>query len=65
MLEKKVSELEAKQSELTAQLEAPETYNQPGRAQHLNRELAIIVDQLQDATKTWEEAAAKLHELEK
>lgn len=65
LMEKKVSELESKQNELTAQLEAPETYAEPGKAQHLNRELAITVSQLQEATQTWETAAAKLVEMEK
>ena len=64
-LEEKVVHLEAKQNELTAELEAPETYNQPGKAQHLNRELSVIVDQLQAATTAWETAASKLAELEK
>ncbi|MEO6994069.1 MAG: ABC-F family ATP-binding cassette domain-containing protein [Lacunisphaera sp.] len=64
-LEEKVSQLETKQSELTSQLEAPETYNSPGKAQHLNRELSVIVDQLAAATKSWEVAAAKLSEMEK
>jgi ATP-binding cassette subfamily F protein 3 len=64
-LEEKVSQLETKQNELTAELEAPETYNSPGKAQHLNRELSVLVDQLQAATTAWEVAAAKLAELEK
>ena len=64
-LEQKVVELETKQNELTTELEAPETYNQPGKAQHLNRELSAIVDQLQAATASWETAATKLVELEK
>ncbi len=64
-LEEKVSQLETKQSELTAQLEAPETYNSPGKAQHLNRELSVLVDQLAAATKLWEVAADKLSEMEK
>ncbi|MBP7483175.1 MAG: ABC-F family ATP-binding cassette domain-containing protein [Lacunisphaera sp.] len=62
-LEEKVSQLEAKQNELTAQLEAPETYTS-GKAQHLNRELSVVVDQLQAATTAWETAAAKLTSLE-
>jgi ATP-binding cassette subfamily F protein 3 len=62
-LEEKVSQLEAKQNELTAQLEAPETYTS-GKAQHLNRELSVVVDQLQAATTAWETAAAKLTALE-
>jgi ATP-binding cassette, subfamily F, member 3 len=64
-LEKQVSELEAKQAELTADLESPETYQQPGKAQHLNRELSAIVDQITTATEEWEKAAGRLAELEK
>lgn len=63
-LEQRVSELESKQAELTAELEAPETYQEPGKAQHLNRELSVIVDQLQTATDEWEKAASRLAELE-
>jgi len=63
-LEKRVSELEAAQAELTAALEAPETYQQPGKAQHLNRELSAIVDQITAATAEWEAAATALAELE-
>ena len=57
-------QLEAKQADITSELEAPETYNSPGKAQHLNRELSVIVDQLATATKAWELAASKLAELE-
>jgi ATP-binding cassette, subfamily F, member 3 len=64
-LEEKVVQLEAKQNELTAELEAPETYASPGKAQHFNRELTVIVDQLAAATKAWETAASRLVELEK
>ena len=60
-----MSKLEAKQNELAAALEAPETYSEPGRAQHLNRELSAIVDLLGTATAAWEKAAAELIELEK
>ena len=63
-LEEQVSKLEAKQNELTAALEAPETYTQ-GKAQHLNRELSEVVDELGAATAAWEKAAAELAELEK
>ena len=59
-----MSELEAKQGELTAELEAPETYKEPGRAQQLNRELSAVVDQLQAATAGWEREATRLTELE-
>ncbi len=64
-LEEEVSKLEAKQNDLTAELEAPETYSEPGRAQHLNRELSAIVDLLGAATAAWEKAATDLAELEK
>ena len=64
-LEQRVSELESKQAELAASLEAPETYQEPGRAQHLNRELSAIVDQVTSATAEWEKAAERLSELEK
>jgi ATP-binding cassette subfamily F protein 3 len=63
--EEEVSKLEAKQNELTAELEAPETYSTPGRAQHLNRELSAVVDLLSAATAAWEKAAGELAELEK
>src|SRR5882724_72852 len=59
-LEEEVSKLETKQHELTTELEAPETYTEPGKAQHLNRELSVIVDQLATATAAWETAAEKL-----
>ena len=64
-LEKAVVELEAKQAEITAQLEAPETYADKGKFHHLNRELSAIVDQITAATAAWEEAATKLSEMEK
>ncbi|HTB79904.1 MAG TPA: ATP-binding cassette domain-containing protein [Opitutaceae bacterium] len=64
-LEKEISELEKTQGELAAALEAPETYKEPGRAQHLNRELSPIVDRLQIITAEWEAAGVKLTELEK
>ena len=64
-LEQRVSELETKQSEIATELEKPETYGQPGRAQHLNRELSATVNLLQTATTEWEAAATKLTELEK
>jgi ATP-binding cassette subfamily F protein 3 len=62
--EEAVAVLEKKQADLTAALEAPETYTTPGRPQHLNRELSVIVDQLATATEAWESAASRLAELE-
>jgi ATP-binding cassette subfamily F protein 3 len=64
-LEKKISELEAKQAEITAALEAPETYADKGKFHHLNRELSTIVDQITAATEAWEAALLKLEKMEK
>ena len=63
-LEKEIASLEAKQSELTATLEQPETYQQPGRAMEINRELTSVIDALAKATAEWEAAASKLSSLE-
>jgi ATP-binding cassette subfamily F protein 3 len=63
-LEKAVVTLEAKQAEITAQLEAPETYADKGKFHHLNRELSTVVDEITAATAAWEEAATKLAEME-
>ncbi len=65
MSEKKVSELEAKQSEITGALEDPASYTDKGKFHHLNRELSAVVDQLTAATAAWETAATKLAEMEK
>jgi ATP-binding cassette subfamily F protein 3 len=59
-LEKEIQELEAKQVELTAELERPETYEKPGRAQEINRELAHVQERLLTATPEWEAAESKL-----
>jgi len=64
-LEEEVSKLEAKQNELTAALEAPETYADKGKFHHLNHELSTLVDQLAAATTAWEKAAEQLAEAEK
>jgi ATP-binding cassette, subfamily F, member 3 len=64
-LEKRVVDLETKQAEITAALEAPETYADKGKFHHLNRELSTVVDQITEATTQWEEAATKLAEMEK
>ena len=64
-LEKEIAGLESRQAELTAALEAPETYQEHGKAQALNRELSGVVDQLQAATQSWEKAGAEVARLEK
>ena len=63
-LEEEVSKLESKQNELTAALEAPESYADKGKFHHLNLELSTLVDQLAAATSAWEKAAEKLAALE-
>ena len=64
-LEEVVSQLEAKQNEITDALESPQTYTDPGKAHHLNRELSAVVDQIAQATAEWEAAGEKLFEADK
>ena len=59
-LEKEIQTLEARQTELTAELEKPETYEKAGRAQQINRELADVQHRLEALTPEWEAAASKL-----
>jgi ATP-binding cassette subfamily F protein 3 len=59
-LEAEIQELETKQTELTSELEKPETYEKPGRAQEINRELVHVQERLAQATPEWEAAASKL-----
>jgi ATP-binding cassette, subfamily F, member 3 len=59
-LEREIAELEKKQVELTAELEKPETYQTPGRAMEINRELMHSQDRLAALTPEWEAAALRL-----
>ena len=63
-LEKEINELEEKQSKLTAELEKPETYQQPGRAMEINRELIYVQERLAEISPEWEAAAVKLGTME-
>ena len=63
-LEKEIASLEEQQNSLTNALEAPETYNEPGKAVGLNRELATVVARLEAATSAWEKASHEVAELE-
>jgi ATP-binding cassette, subfamily F, member 3 len=63
VLEKEIMDLEARQAELTAILENPDTYLN-GKAQTANRELAAIVDGLRHASAAWEKAGAEVARLE-
>jgi hypothetical protein len=63
-LEKDIAELEARQAEIVAELEKPETYQPGGAAAHLNRNLADVTRTLERLTPEWETAASKLAELD-
>lgn len=62
-LEKEITHLESRQAEITGELEQAATYEKPGRAQALNRELSALVDHLEKLTRQWETESAKLEEL--
>ncbi|MEO7298830.1 MAG: ABC-F family ATP-binding cassette domain-containing protein [Verrucomicrobiota bacterium] len=59
-LEKEIQDLEKRQVELTAELEMSETYEKPGRAMQINRELVKVQDEILDLTVRWEENSAQL-----
>jgi ATP-binding cassette, subfamily F, member 3 len=59
-LEKKIQELEQRQTELTAELEKQETYDNPGRAVVVNRDLVGVQEDLAKTTAEWEAAETKL-----
>jgi len=59
-LEKRFQVLELRQATLTAELEKQETYESPGRAMQINRELVEVQDELTDLTAEWEAQAGKL-----
>jgi ATP-binding cassette subfamily F protein 3 len=63
-LEKAIHAAEARQRELTAQLEDPATYQEPGRAVAINRELQGLHHHLEQVTPDWEAAATELAALE-
>jgi ATP-binding cassette subfamily F protein 3 len=62
--EQEIAQLELRQNELTAELEKPETYEKPGAAPAINRELTSVMQRLESLTAQWEQAAARLVELE-
>jgi ATP-binding cassette subfamily F protein 3 len=62
-LEAEILRLETRQTELAAELESPATYEKPGHAMALNRELMEVADQLKQLSQQWETAAEKLSEL--
>jgi ATP-binding cassette subfamily F protein 3 len=59
-LEKEIQELETQLTEFTAELENPATYEKPGRAAQLNREIVHLQERLAELNPEWETAAGKL-----
>ena len=59
-LEKEIGELELRQTALAAELEKPETYQLPGRAMEVNRQLLHAQERLTELTPEWEAAAMNL-----
>jgi ATP-binding cassette subfamily F protein 3 len=63
-LERKIQQLEARQTEIVAELEKAETYEAPGRAQAINRELVEVQRRLADLNPEWEKQATRLSAME-
>ena len=63
-LEQEIQELEARQSALIAELELPGTYEQPGHAVGINRELMDVQRHLAELNPQWEQEATRLAALE-
>jgi chromosome segregation ATPase len=61
-LEAEIARLEKIQLELTAELELPETYEKPGRAVEVNRQLTGVTEALAKTVSEWEEAASRLND---
>ena len=64
-LEQEIGALEERQAQLTALLETPATYAEPGRPAELNRELTGVVNRLHAANAEWEAAASELESLDR
>ncbi len=60
LIEKEVARLEARQKELTAELENPATYEKGGAVMQLNREWQENADSLKLLAQKWEQAASRL-----
>jgi ATP-binding cassette subfamily F protein 3 len=63
-LEQEIQELESRQAAIIAELERPETYDKPGQAADLNRELRDAQRRLAELNPQWEQEATRLAELE-
>ena len=58
--ETEIQNAEAKITELTQELEKPETYDNPSHAMSINRELTTVQATLDSLTPEWESVAEKL-----
>ncbi|MCX6863005.1 MAG: ABC-F family ATP-binding cassette domain-containing protein [Verrucomicrobia bacterium] len=63
-LEARIASLEAKQVQLTAEMEKPETYTKPGRSMEIQQQIRAVGHDLHKVSTDWEAAATKLAELE-
>ncbi len=63
-LEAEIHQLETRQAQLVAELEQPQTYEQPGLAVGHNRELLGIQERLAQLTPEWEQQATRLATLQ-
>jgi len=63
-LEKQIQDLETRQTELHAELEKQETYEKPGLAQQINRDLVSVQRRLAELNPEWEQAATTLASLD-
>ena len=63
--EKEIARLELRQKELAAELEKSETYDKPGHAVAVNRELTHVAEDLARTIGEWEAAAALFSETSK
>jgi len=59
-LETEILQLETQLAGLTAELELPATYEKPGRAAQVNREMVHVQERLAKLNPTWEAEAGKL-----
>ena len=59
-LEREIAALETRQTELTADLENPETYERSELAVSINLEMKEVLEQTRRLTDEWESAATRL-----
>ena len=62
-MEDEIQSAEKKITELTEELENPETYDDPARAMTINRELTRAQNTLDSLTPEWEAAVEKLEQI--